>query len=173
MSKQNQNEHPQQDLNTPSNVVANASRYNNNAYRSNSTETGGNSVIADIGKLLTVMGVQADTIRTLSKISGQSYNNRQMHEMHNSLFGGPTGDYGTDISDLLTNATNYIKQQNQQIQKVISFMHASQDTVYLSYAITIENKCYYPGSPSIGWLHVVPVQSQKHFNDNAISPGHP
>ena len=94
MTKQNQNEHPQQDLNTPSNVVANASRYNNNASRSNSTETGGN------------------------------YNNRQMHEMHNSLFGGPTGDYGTDISDLLTNANNFIKQQNQQIQKLFtSCMH--------------------------------------------------
>ena len=88
------------------------------------TETGGNSVIASLGKLLTVMGVQDDTIRTLSKISGQSYNNRQMHEMHNSLFGGPTGDYGTDISDLLTNANNFIKQQNQQIQKLFtSCMH--------------------------------------------------
>ena len=87
-------------------------------------ETGGNPAIASVGKLLTVMGVQADTIRTLSKISGQSYNNRQMHEMHNSLFGGPTGDYGTDISDLLTNANNFIKQQNQQIQKLYySCMH--------------------------------------------------
>jgi hypothetical protein len=124
MAKQNKNEHPQQELNTPSNVVANASRYNNNASRSNSTETGGNPAIAGVGKLLTVMGVQDDTIRTLSEISGQSYNNRQMHEMHNSLFGGPTGDYGTDISDLLTNANNFIKQQNQQIQKLdYSCMH--------------------------------------------------
>jgi hypothetical protein len=124
MAKQNKNEHPQQELNTPSNVVANASRYNNNASRSNSTETGGNPAIAGVGKLLTVMGVQDDTIRTLSEISGQSYNNRQMHEMHNSLFGGPTGDYGTDISDLLTNVNNFIKQQNQQIQKLYySCMH--------------------------------------------------
>src|SRR5215216_4925278 len=124
MPKQNQDVHPKQDINTPSNIVANASRYNNNASRLSNMETGGNSVIVSISKLLTVMGVQDNTIRTLSKISGQSYNNRQMHEMHNSLFGGPTGDYGTDISDLLTNATNYIKQQNQQIQKLFtSCMH--------------------------------------------------
>jgi hypothetical protein len=116
--------HPKQEINTPSNVVANASRYNNNASRLSNMKTGGNSVIVSISKLLTVMGVQDNTIRTLSKISGQSYNNRQMHEMHNSLFGGPTGDYGTDISDLLTNATSYIKQQNQQIQKLFtSCMH--------------------------------------------------
>ena len=70
------------------------------------------------------MGVQDSTIRTLSKISGHSYNNRQMYEIHNSLFGGPTDDYGTDISDLLTNATNYINQQNQQIQNLFtSCMH--------------------------------------------------
>lgn len=124
MPKQNQNVHPKQDVNTPSNIVANASRYNNNASRLNNMKTGGNSVIESIGKLLTVMGVQDNTIMTLSKIAGQSYNNRQMHEMHNSLFGGPAGDYGTDMSDLLTNATNYIKQQNQQIQKLFaSCMH--------------------------------------------------
>ena len=124
MPKQNQNVHPKQDVNTPSNIVANASRYNNNASRLNSMKTGGNSVIESIGKLLTVMGVQDNTIMTLSKIAGQSYNNRQMHEMHNSLFGGTAGDYGTDMSDLLTNATNYIKQQNQQIQKLFaSCMH--------------------------------------------------
>jgi hypothetical protein len=124
MPKQNQDVQPKQDINIPSNIVANASRYNNNASRLNNMETGGNSVIVSISKLLTVMGVQDNTIRTLSKISGQSYNNRQMHEMHNSLFGGSTGDYGTDISDLLTNATNYIKQQNQQIQKLFTLcMH--------------------------------------------------
>ncbi len=124
MPKQNQNVHPKQDVNTPSNIVANASRYNSNASRLNNMKTGGNSVIESIGKLLTVMGVQDNTIMTLSKIAGQSYNNRQMHEMHNSLFGGPAGDYGTDMSDLLTNATNYIKQQNQQIQKLFaSCMH--------------------------------------------------
>ena len=124
MPKQNQNVHPKQDVKTPSNIVANASRYNNNASRLNNMKTGGNSVIESIGKLLTVMGVQDNTIMTLSKIAGQSYNNRQMHEMHNSLFGGPAGDYGTDMSDLLTNATNYIKQQNQQIQKLFaSCMH--------------------------------------------------
>jgi hypothetical protein len=124
MPKQNQDVQPKQDINIPSNIVANASRYNNNASRLSNMETGGNSVIVSISKLLTVMGVQDNTIRTLSKIAGQSYNNRQMHEMHNSLFGGPTGDYGTDISDLLTNATNYIKQQNQQIQKLFTLcMH--------------------------------------------------
>ena len=124
MPKQNQDVHPKQDINIPSNIVANASRYNNNASRLSNMETGVNSVIVSISKLLTVMGVQDNTIRTLSKIAGQSYNNRQMHEMHNSLFGGPTGDYGTDISDLLTNVNNFIKQQNQQIQKLYySCMH--------------------------------------------------
>jgi hypothetical protein len=120
MPEQNQDVHQKQDTNTPSNILANASRYNNNASRLSNMETGGNSVIVSISKLLTVMGVQDNTIRTLSRISGQSYNNRQLHEMHNSLFGGPTGDYGTDISDLLTNATSYIKQQNQQIQKLFT-----------------------------------------------------
>ena len=124
MPKQNQNVHPKQDVNTPSNIVANASRYNNNASRLNTIETGGNSVIANVSKLLTVIGVQDNTIRILSKISGQSYNNRQMQEMHDSLFGGSPGDYGNDISDLLTNATNFIRQQNQQIQKLFtSCMH--------------------------------------------------
>ena len=120
MPEQNQDVHPKQDTNTSSNIVANASRYNNNASRLSNMETGGNSVIVRISKLLTEMGVQENTIRTLSRISGQSYNNRQMQEMHNSLFGAPTGDYGTDISDLLTNATSYIKQQNQQIQKLFA-----------------------------------------------------
>ena len=49
-------------------------------------------------------------------------------------------------------------------------MHASRATIYLSDAITIENKGHCPGSPPLSvWLPVGMVQSQKHFNDNAIS----
>ena len=38
--------------------------------------------------MLIVMGDQDNTIRVLSRILGQEYNEQHLHDMHNSLFGG-------------------------------------------------------------------------------------
>ncbi len=71
------------------------------------------------------MGEQDNTIRTLSKILGQNYNNRQMHDMHNSLFGGISGGFitsieGMDYGGLLTQVTAFVNLQNQQIKTLIA-----------------------------------------------------
>jgi hypothetical protein len=106
MSKQGQNVKPTQDANTPPNVIANAARFNTQFIN---MHIGGNPITVSIGKLLTVLGEQDNTIRILSKAIGQDYDEQQMHDMHNSLFGG-----------LLTQITAFINQQNQQIQTLIA-----------------------------------------------------
>jgi hypothetical protein len=121
-SKQGQNIKPAQDANTPQNVIANAARFNT---QFNNIQIGGNPITVSIGKLLTVMGEQDNTIRILSKAIGQNYNEQQMHDMHNSLFGGLLGGSGTgregmDLSSLLTQITAFINQQNQQIRTLIA-----------------------------------------------------
>jgi hypothetical protein len=121
-SKQGQNIKPAQDANTPQNVIANAARFNT---QFNNIQMAGNPITVSIGKLLTVMGEQDNTIRILSKAIGQNYNEQQMHDMHNSLFGGLLGGSGTgresmDLSSLLTQITAFINQQNQQIQTLIA-----------------------------------------------------
>jgi hypothetical protein len=125
MSNKNHNTILKQDINTPLNVIANSSRFNITASRFNNIEIGGNPVAASISKLLTVMGEQDNTIRTLSKILGHNHNDRQMHDMHNSLFGGLSGGFVTgsedmDLDGLLTQVTAFINQQNQQIQTLIA-----------------------------------------------------
>ena len=115
----------EQDINTPLNVIANSSRFNITASRFNNIEIGGNPIAASISKLLTVMGEQDNTIRTLSKILGHDHNDQQMHDMHNSLFGGISGDFVTgsediDYGDLLTQVTAFVTLQNQQIQTLIT-----------------------------------------------------
>ena len=60
--------------------------------------------------MLTVLGEQDNTIRILSKAIGRNYNEQQMHDMHNSLFGGLLGGSGTgaegmDLRGLLTQIT--------------------------------------------------------------------
>jgi hypothetical protein len=125
MSNKNHNTILKQDINTPLNVIANSSRFNITASRFNNIEIGGNPVAASISKLLTVMGEQDNTIRTLSKIIGHNHNDRQMHDMHNSLFGGLSGGFVTgsedmDLDGLLTQVTAFINQQNQQIQTLIA-----------------------------------------------------
>jgi hypothetical protein len=122
MSKQGQNVKPTQDVNTPPNVIANAARFNTQFIN---MQIGGNPITVSIGKLLTVMGEQDNTIRILSKAIGQDYNEQQMHDMHNSLFGGllsgsGTGREGIDLRGLLTQITAFINQQNQQIQTLIA-----------------------------------------------------
>jgi hypothetical protein len=115
------------DANTPPNVIANAARFNT---QFNNMTIGGNPITVSIGKLLTVMGEQDNTIRILSKTIGQNYNEQQMHDMHNSLFGGllygsgtgrgEEGGGGMDLRGLLTQITAFINQQNQQIQTLIA-----------------------------------------------------
>ena len=92
MSKQGQNVKPTPDANTPPNVIANAARFN---AQFNNIQIGGNPITVSIGRLLTVLGEQDNTIRILSKAIGRNYNERQMHDMHNSLFGGLLGGSGT------------------------------------------------------------------------------
>ncbi len=124
MSNKNLDIQLEQDTNTPLNVIANSSRFNITASRFNNIEIGGNPIAASISKLLTVLGEQDNTIRILSKILGHNHNDRQMHDMHNSLFEGISGGFVTgsedmDYGDLLTGVTAFVNQQNQQIQKLI------------------------------------------------------
>jgi hypothetical protein len=121
MSKEGQNVKPAQDANTPPNVIANAARFNRQFLDS---QLGGNPATVSIGKLLTVMGEQDNTIRELSRILGRDYNEQHLHDMHNSLFGGLIGGSGTrregmDVGNLLTQLTTFIHQQHQQIQALI------------------------------------------------------
>jgi flagellar biogenesis protein FliO len=92
MSKQGQNVKPTRDANTSPNVIANAARFNTQFIN---MQIGGNPITVSIGKLLTVLGEQDNTIRILSKAIGQDYDEQQMHDMHNSLFGGLLGGSGT------------------------------------------------------------------------------
>jgi len=41
--------------------------------------------------MLTVMGQQEYTIGILYNIMGQDYSHKQLHDMHNAIFGGPVG----------------------------------------------------------------------------------
>ena len=107
--------------NTPQNVIANAARFNKQFLDS---QLGGNPATVSIGKLLTVMGEQDNTIRELSRILGRDYNEQHLHDMHNSLFGdlasGPSsGREGMHVGNLLTQLTTFIHQQHQQIQALI------------------------------------------------------
>ena len=124
MSNKNLDIPLEQDTNTPLNVIANSSRFNITASRFNNIEIGGNPIAASISKLLTVLGEQDNTIRILSKILGHDHNDRQMHDMHNSLFEGISGGFvagseDMDYGDLLSRVTAFVNQQNKQIQKLI------------------------------------------------------
>jgi hypothetical protein len=119
---QGQNIETPQNENTPQNVIANASRFNRQFI---DKQIGGNPITVSLGKLLTVMGEQDNTIRVLSKALGQNYNDEQMHEMHNTLFGGLVGESGSgkegmDLGSILTQITTFINQQNKQIQTLIA-----------------------------------------------------
>jgi hypothetical protein len=107
--------------NTPQNVIANAARFNKQFLDS---QLGGNPATVSIGKMLTVMSEQDNTIRVLSRILGRDYNEQHLHDMHNSLFGdlasGPSsGREGMHVGNLLTQLTTFIQQQHQQIQALI------------------------------------------------------
>ena len=122
-NQQGQNINSVENPNTPQNVIANTARFNT---QFNNMQIGSNPITVSIGKLLTVMGEQDNTIRILSKTIGQNYDEQQMHQMHNSLFGGllgggsDTGEGSIDLGSLLTQITTFINQQNQQIQTLIA-----------------------------------------------------
>jgi succinate dehydrogenase/fumarate reductase flavoprotein subunit len=63
--KEGQNLKTAQGANTPPNVIANGARFNT---QFNDMQIGGNPINVSIGKLLTVMGEQDNTIRILSKV---------------------------------------------------------------------------------------------------------
>jgi hypothetical protein len=74
--------------------------------------------------MLTVMSDQDNTIRTLSRILGREHNDQNLHDMHNSIFGGLIGESGRgkegmDLSNISNKLTTFIYQQNQQIQTLI------------------------------------------------------
>jgi len=120
--QQDQNVKSAQYENTPQNVVYNAARFNKQFLDS---QLGGNPVTISIGRMLTVMSEQDNTIRILSRILGRDYNEQHLHDMHNSLFGDPSlgghsiGRGGMHMGNLLNQLTTFIHQQNQQIQALI------------------------------------------------------
>ena len=120
-NQQDQNVKSEPFENIPQNVVTNAARFNKQFLDS---QLGGNSVTVSIGKLLTAMGEQDNTIRVLSKLLGRDYNEQHIHDMHNSIFGdiasGPSsGREGMPTGKILAQLTTFIHQQNQQIQALI------------------------------------------------------
>lgn len=110
---------------TPPNVIANAARFNRQFL---DKQLGGNPITVSVGKLLTVMGEQDNTIRMLSKILGQDHNDQQLHDMHNELFGGlidssggtGRGREGMHLGEVFNKLTAFINQQNQQIQDLVT-----------------------------------------------------
>jgi hypothetical protein len=121
MTKETQNVKPAQTANTPPNVIANAARFNKQFLDS---QLGGTPTTVSIGKMLTVMSEQDNTIRVLSRILGRDYNEQHLHDMHNSLFGniaiGPSsGREGMHLGNVLTELTTIIHEQNQKIQALI------------------------------------------------------
>jgi hypothetical protein len=121
MGNEAQNIKPAQNPNTPPNVIANAARFNKQFLDS---QLGGNPSTVSVGKMLTVMSEQDNTIRVLSRILGRDYNEQHLHDMHNSLFGDiasghSTGREGMHVGNVLTELTTFIHQQNQQIRALI------------------------------------------------------
>ena len=105
--------------NTPQDVIADASRFNT---QFNKLQIGGNSASVSIGKMLTVMSEQDNTIRILSRILGREYNEQHLHDIHDLLFGNTGGSDNRDgiyLASLLTRLTTFIHEQNRQIQLLI------------------------------------------------------
>src|SRR5688500_5323119 len=126
MTDQNQRNIQDQNIestdNTPQNVITNSARFNNQFL---DKQLGGTPISVSIGKMLSVMSGQDNTIRTLSRILGRDHNDQHLHDMYNSLFedliGGSTrGKEGImDLSGLLTQLTTFILQQHQQIHTLL------------------------------------------------------
>jgi hypothetical protein len=107
--------------NTPQDVIYNAARFNKQFLDS---QLGGNPATVSIGRMLTVLSEQDNTIRVLSRVLGREYGERHLHDMHNSLFGDPSlgssiGKEGMNMGNLLNQLITFIHEQNQQIQALI------------------------------------------------------
>ncbi|MGD9535032.1 MAG: hypothetical protein AB7V56_14855 [Candidatus Nitrosocosmicus sp.] len=106
----------------PSNVIANMAHYNMQFY--NKVYNEDNPVIINIAKMLTVMGQQERIIGILYNIIGQNYSDKQLHDMHNKIFGGLEGDISKkdakdiDFKDIVDKLSVCIHQQNQQIKEL-------------------------------------------------------
>jgi hypothetical protein len=104
----------------PPSVIANMAHFNMQFY--NEVYNEDNPVIINIAKMLTVMGQQERTIGILYNIMGQNYSDKQLHDMHNTVFGGLEGFItekdmkGIDFEDIKGKLTACIHQQNQQIK---------------------------------------------------------
>jgi hypothetical protein len=121
MNNENQNNKGKNDL-IPSNVIANMAHFNMQFYNKVYNEE--NPVIINIAKMLTVMGQQENTIGILYSIMGQNYSDKQLHDMHNKIFGGLEGDISEkdvkdiDFKDIIDKLTASLHQQNQQIKEL-------------------------------------------------------
>jgi hypothetical protein len=107
--------------NIPKEVIANTARFNKQFL---DKQLGGNPIMVSIGKMLTVMSDQDNTIRTLSRILGRDHNDQHLHDMHNEIFGGMLGQSGRgregmDLGSISSKLTTFIHEQNQQIQTLI------------------------------------------------------
>ena len=120
MNNENQNNKEHNNDLIPSNVIANMAHFNMQFY--NKVYNEDNPVIINIAKMLTVMGQQENTTRILYHIMGQNYSDKQLHDMHNTIFGGLEGSIsekdvkGIDFEDIIGKLTACIHQQNQQIK---------------------------------------------------------
>jgi len=119
---QNNNKERKNDL-ISSDVIANMAHFNMQFY--NKVYNEDNPVIINIAKMLTVMGQQENTIRILYNITGQNYSDKQLHDMHNKIFGGLEGGdiskkdaKDIDFKDIIDKLTTCIHQQNQQIKEL-------------------------------------------------------
>ena len=122
MDNENQNNKEHKNDLIPPNVIANMANFNMQFY--NKVYNEDNPVIINIAKMLTVMGQQDNTIRILYNIMGQNYSDKQLHDMHNTIFGGLEGDIsekdvkGIDFKDIIDKLTTCIHQQNEQIKEL-------------------------------------------------------
>ena len=105
----------------PSDTIANAARFNKQFLNKELASP----LTVNIGKMLTVMGQQENTIGILYNIMGQDYGDKQLHGMHNSIFGGLADDgrvidsKGMDLEKILDKLTACIYQQNQKIKELL------------------------------------------------------
>ena len=96
--------------NTPKEVIANTARFNKQFL---DKQLGGNPIMVSIGKMLTVMSDQDNTIRTLSRILGRDHSDQHLHDMHNEIFGCMLGQLGRgkegmDLGSISSKLTKFI-----------------------------------------------------------------
>lgn len=128
---QDQNATSTKDDNIPEEVIASTARFNKQFL---DKQLGGNPIMVSIGKMLTVMSDQDNTIRTLSRILGLDHNDQHLHDMHNEIFGGMLGQSGRgregmDLGSISSKLTTFIHEQSQQIQTLINEIRKKFDEI--------------------------------------------